>query len=230
MQKLFPNQRLWFLVRTMMVAGIFWFFVGVYFADTQSGVIIGAPGTSISTTDGGTSWYFAESQNNQLTDIEFANQSTGWVTGRASYLSRTDDGGHTWTTVYPFSSSTLNALSVTPQHICAVGDDGGVFRSEYTPNAAERDAESLPQSYSLSVFPNPFNSTATLNFELPREARTEIVLYDVLGREVMKLTDDVFAAGAHTLNINAENLATGVYFAELRTPEYSTIQKLLLLK
>ncbi len=205
-------------------------FVGVYFSDTQSGVIIGAVGTTISTTDGGTSWYFADSQNIQLTDMIFANQSTGWFCGRSSYLSRTDDGGRTWDTVVPFINGGFNALALTSQYVWVVGENGAVYRSEYIPNAVEHDEATLPQFFSLSVFPNPFNSTATLHFELPREARTEIVLYDVLGREAMKLADDVFTAGAHSLTVNAENLATGVYFAELRTPEYSTTQKLLLLK
>ncbi len=112
----------------------------------------------------------------------------------------------------------------------ACGDSGLLVQGPDGYYFDAREPAPFPQSYSLSVFPNPFNSTATLQFELPRESRAEIILYDVLGREAMRLADDIFSAGTHQLSVEAGALASGVYFANLRTPEFSTTTKLLLLR
>ncbi|MBL0062728.1 MAG: T9SS type A sorting domain-containing protein [bacterium] len=110
------------------------------------------------------------------------------------------------------------------------GDSAAIELRDYNAYPVTNLEESVPSEFSLSAFPNPFNSTATLHFELPRETRTEIVLYDVLGREAVRLADDIFSAGTHQMSIEAGALASGVYFANLRTPDFSTTTKLLLLR
>lgn len=100
----------------------------------------------------------------------------------------------------------------------------------WTPLGMDNEYHALPRVLTLSVYPNPFNSSATLKFDLPREMRVEIELFDLLGRSALKLSDNVFAAGTHSLAIDAASLASGVYFAHLRTVDFSTTQKLLLLR
>ncbi len=86
-------------------------------------------------------------------------------------------------------------------------------------------------SHALSVHPNPFNEAASVSFTLPSEGSVSLRLYNVQGREVMRLSDDQLAAGEHTVSFNAGDLASGVYFIQLQQPGgIATMQKVLLLK
>jgi hypothetical protein len=88
----------------------------------------------------------------------------------------------------------------------------------------------LPSAISLSAFPNPFNPTTTLSFTLPRAGKTKIVIYDITGREVRTLSDQIFEAGEHTLRFDGSGLPSGIYFARMTSGNSTTTQKLLLLK
>ncbi len=79
----------------------------------------------------------------------------------------------------------------------------------------------LPTSYALDQnYPNPFNPSTTIRFELPEEARVTLVVYDVLGREVARLADEVFPAGSYTRVWNGRNasgtpVGSGMYFCRM---------------
>ncbi|NUO19862.1 T9SS type A sorting domain-containing protein [bacterium] len=204
-------------------------FAGVHFTDSMHGVIIGSDGAITYTEDGGENWRWAAPQLNTLTAVEFADRNIGWICGTNWHLTRTDDGGRNWTAFNEHYSPNFFDIAVTSSRVWVVGLNGTVLRGEYV-SGIENERHALPASYSLSAYPNPFNSSATLHFELPREAKVEIVLYDVLGREALRLAENVYTAGTHRALIDATPLASGVYFAELRTPEYSSTLKLLLLR
>lgn len=75
--------------------------------------------------------------------------------------------------------------------------------------------EVTAQSMNLSLFPNPTDANSTLNFTLANNANVNVAVYDLMGRNVM----DVFAgnetAGAHSYEVNAEKLASGVYMLKV---------------
>jgi hypothetical protein len=88
-----------------------------------------------------------------------------------------------------------------------------------------------PVRYSLdSPYPNPFNSSTSLSFSLPREAEVNLVLVDILGREVETIANRSYSAGNHQLILNADNLASGIYFARLESPFGVRTQKLMLVR
>ncbi len=95
---------------------------------------------------------------------------------------------------------------------------------------APRDIAALPSQYSFVVYPNPFNSSTTLSFILPRAGRTVLTVYDIMGRKVRLLQNDLIQVGTHRIVFNASTLPSGVYFAYLRSDRFSATQKLLLLK
>ena len=68
----------------------------------------------------------------------------------------------------------------------------------------------------LANYPNPFNAETTLSFALEHSAHVMIDLFDVQGREVKSVANDVFAAGEHRLSFQAPELTSGSYFAVLR--------------
>lgn len=87
-----------------------------------------------------------------------------------------------------------------------------------------------PQVVSSAVFPNPFNSAATLRFSLPSSARVKATVFDILGREVVRVVDDEFVAGTHAVGIQGDSWASGVYFLRFETLGQIETRKLLLIK
>lgn len=74
----------------------------------------------------------------------------------------------------------------------------------------------LPTQFSLSQnYPNPFNPSTKIEYALPVDGKVNIVIYDIIGREVMSLVNEVKTAGYYTVNFNGTNLASGMYFYRL---------------
>ncbi|MCB9366909.1 MAG: T9SS type A sorting domain-containing protein [Calditrichaeota bacterium] len=89
----------------------------------------------------------------------------------------------------------------------------------------------VPSEFSFKpAYPNPFNNEVTLEFVLPNAAEAELVVFDVQGREVIRLASGRHTPGAHAVHWNAAEAASGVYFARLRADGMVATQKLLLLK
>ncbi len=65
-------------------------------------------------------------------------------------------------------------------------------------------------------FPNPFNPSTMIRYELSREARVVLTVYDLLGREVSLLVNGPRSAGVHEVPFDARGLASGVYLCRLR--------------
>ncbi|HEY3295597.1 MAG TPA: T9SS type A sorting domain-containing protein [bacterium] len=87
-----------------------------------------------------------------------------------------------------------------------------------------------PQPVVFDVAPNPFNLTTTLSYSLPEAGAVKITLFDVLGRSVKQMDFSSVPAGAHTAQLNAEGLSSGVYFVSLKAAGQTLTQKILLLK
>ena len=89
----------------------------------------------------------------------------------------------------------------------------------------------LPSEYSLkSAYPNPFNPTTEIAFALPQAGKISIGVYNSLGQQVAILADGWMNAGWHTVEFNAENLSSGLYFYTMKTDNFTQTKKMLLLK
>ncbi len=84
---------------------------------------------------------------------------------------------------------------------------------------------------SLATFPNPFNSTVTIEYALTHEQNVTLAIYDLLGRQVETLLDERQGIGVHKIKWNADHFASGLYFARLSSPRGpAQAVKLLLMK
>jgi hypothetical protein len=92
----------------------------------------------------------------------------------------------------------------------------------------------LPMEFSLSQnFPNPFNPTTLISFAVPKSVVGEMVtliVYDILGNEVTTLANESKVAGYYSIQFNAQNLSSGVYFYRLSAGNYSSIKKMILIR
>jgi phosphatidylserine/phosphatidylglycerophosphate/cardiolipin synthase-like enzyme/predicted extracellular nuclease len=89
----------------------------------------------------------------------------------------------------------------------------------------------VPVHFNVSQnYPNPFNPTTTFQFQIPLTGLVTIKVYDILGREVMTLLDEVKPAGIYQINWNASALTTGVYFYKMQAGTFNAVKKAILLK
>ncbi len=89
----------------------------------------------------------------------------------------------------------------------------------------------IPVSYSLSQnYPNPFNPVTAINYAVPKQSLVTLRVYDILGREVAALVNEVKAPGYHTVDFNASNLGSGVYFYKLESGNFTDIKKMIVIK
>jgi hypothetical protein len=80
----------------------------------------------------------------------------------------------------------------------------------------------IPQTFELlNNYPNPFNPTTTIKFELPEASEVSLKIYDVLGREVATLIDKGLAAGYYNYNWNASGLSSGMYIYRISATSFN---------
>ena len=82
----------------------------------------------------------------------------------------------------------------------------------------------------LTAYPNPFNPTTALSYQLTADSYIELVVYDVMGREAAVLVDDFQSAGMYEVTFDGSDLGSGVYFARIITGNLKKTMKLLLTK
>jgi Secretion system C-terminal sorting domain len=94
-----------------------------------------------------------------------------------------------------------------------------------------KNVRNIPVGYSLSQnFPNPFNPTTAISYQLPSFSHVMIKVYDVLGREVTALVNENKPAGNYSVKFDGNKLVSGIYFYRMESGSFSQTKKLLLLK
>lgn len=88
-----------------------------------------------------------------------------------------------------------------------------------------------PLSFKLNHnYPNPFNPSTMITFELPQASNVKIMVYDITGRLVETLVDSRKGAGDHAVSFNADNLSSGVYLYEIQAGSFREVKKMTLIK
>jgi len=205
-------------VLTLAISGSGDLFVGEYGGVSRS-------------TDRGLSWQ--EIQIGPLNVFSFAFRGD-WV-----YAATTDgvyystDGGDTWS---PAGSAGMNekfALSVAfdPEgHLYAGTYRGGVYVSSGIVTGVDRGrgiplAEHLEQNY-----PNPFNPTTNIRFSVPRQSHVTLKVFDMLGREVATLANEVKPPGAYAISWDAKGVSSGLYFYRIVAGAWVETKKMLVIR
>ena len=89
----------------------------------------------------------------------------------------------------------------------------------------------LPTEVSLSkAYPNPFNPSTAISYDVPSDMNISLVVYDVRGRMVAELANGMRLQGRYDVIWNAENQSSGVYFMKLVTDNNMKTQKMMLVK
>lgn len=90
---------------------------------------------------------------------------------------------------------------------------------------------SIPKEYSLSQnYPNPFNPVTNIKYQIPKDGLVTLKVYDITGREIVKLVNEVKQAGNYTVSFNGSNFASGVYFYRIQSGDFVQVKKMILIK
>lgn len=89
----------------------------------------------------------------------------------------------------------------------------------------------LPFKFALEQnFPNPFNPTTVISYQLSVMRKVNLKVYDILGREVITLVDETKSPGSYVTVWNAANMPSGIYFCRLTAGGFTQVRKLVLIK
>ena len=89
----------------------------------------------------------------------------------------------------------------------------------------------VPNEYTLSQnYPNPFNPTTKINFALPKQGFVSLKIYDITGREIQTLVNEVKQAGYYSVDFNGSSLSSGVYFYMIKSGDFVMTKRMVLIK
>ena len=200
--------------------------------------ITAAPVSMVTVTApyGGETWLAGTNHNITWTrqavaqvKIEYSTDNgTGWIDVVASVPSIF--GSYNWTV--PNTPSTQCLVRLSDASNPAVNDvSDNTFTIE--PSVSVEDLYSgIPDEYNLyQSYPNPFNPSTVIEFGLPENVNNvTLSIYNILGEKVAEPINTALSAGKYSFQWNAQDFATGMYIYELRTDNFVSIKKMLLLK
>ena len=214
----------------------------IFFLDENTGYTSGYRHNILKTTNGGINW---TSQNDEssaqgLYSIYFINANSGWTVGdfystvnTSTYY--TTNGGTNWmSNIGITGAGRLNRVKINNSPVGYVaGQNQIMYKTTNAGGLTEItfDPAVIPSKYSLSQnYPNPFNPATKINFALPTQGMVTLKIYDVLGREIISLVNEVKSAGNYSVDFNASKFSSGVYFYKLESNGFSSIKRMLLVK
>jgi hypothetical protein len=121
----------------------------------------------------------------------------------------------------------------TWRHFPDIYEKNRRFTNIYKQNntAAVNEKGNVLKTFNLSSnYPNPFNPTTTISYQLPKSGWVTIKVYDILGNEVKTLVNENKSPGSYTVNFDAGRLSSGVYIYRIAAGEYTAARKMMLIK
>jgi hypothetical protein len=89
----------------------------------------------------------------------------------------------------------------------------------------------LPKTFILSQnFPNPFNPVTSIKFTIPKSEFVKLIIYDILGREIVRPVNQELRAENYEVNWDATNYTSGIYFCRLKAGDFVQTRKMILLR
>ena len=168
-------------------------------------------------------WATASELNNSHFDIERRSKLSGeWISaGRVS-----GNGTSSVTNNYTFTDRGLS--SGRYNYRLKQVDFNGNFEYFNLSNEIEVGA---PGQYELNQnFPNPFNPSTKISFDLPKDGNVSIKVFDNSGREVAELVNEFRTAGYYTVNFVPSNISSGIYFYRMDAGGFVKVMKMALVK
>ncbi len=154
---------------------------------------------------------------------------TNNTTGETTDLLQTEEVTFTTQSKGSFPAYGSNGVNIYPE----VGESQFTLTAAYSALSAADEATNVPKEFALHpAYPNPFNPSTTITFDVPIDSRhaVSLQLYDIKGQLVETLVNEVFPAGSHSIQWNPVNLSSGLYIVQLKAGETVFNQKITFIK
>ncbi len=202
------------------------------FAATDSGVYL--------STNNGLNWNRKGLSERRPTRLHVVGSHV-FVGDAYNGIFRSVDTGATWIPANAGLPDSANVLSFASSgSYLFAGTETGIYRStNYGESwtAVNNGLTSISSTPDLPIgmhlhqnYPNPFNPTTTIKFQTPNSAFVTLKVFDLLGREVVTLVNEVMQPGGYERNFDGSNFTSGLYFYRLQAGSFSQTRKLVLLK
>jgi len=189
----------------------------------------------VQSPNGGEVWIVGETEEITWSDVNVYNVK----------IELSEDNGSNWSTIIESTPNTgsyswiVSATDSSDQCLIRITnvDDGsivdisdGVFTIDILTGVEEIET-GIPSEFNISQnYPNPFNPVTLIKYQVPETGLVSIKVYDLIGREIAVLVNEVKQPGNYQVSFNGENLASGVYFYKMTAGEFSSVRKMNLLK
>jgi hypothetical protein len=188
----------------------------------------------VRTTDGGATYSGVGSiptGSGNITGLE-GTGSDYWAL-RGNHVFRSTNNGDNWTQDYTGTTALWDidfAIATGCPQGWAVGATGTIVRMINITGIPGVNNQ-VPSSYNLQQnYPNPFNPATKISFSLPKAGIVKLVVFDILGREVATIVNDYRPAGNYSVDFNAANISSGIYFYTLKSGGFTDTKKMVLMK
>jgi photosystem II stability/assembly factor-like uncharacterized protein len=209
----------------------------IYFINSETGYGV-AGGNAKKTTNSGTNWIIQNIGNSiGLTSIWFTNTLTGYTAGSTTSsigtIFKTINGGLNWNIQVVPSAGPLNSVFLTDASTgYTVGNSGVILK---TTNGGFTGlvplSNEIPENYELHQnYPNPFNPSTKIKLQLKDAGLAQLIIYDILGRKVETLVNEVLKQGTYELDFDGNSYTSGIYYYKLISGDYSETKKMVLIK
>ncbi len=182
-----------------------------------------------SSTDNGSTWTLAKMLITTQTPQIGTNSSTNLTTtsGSGEYLI---PAGNEWATKYVQTPVQTNRIKFIAYS--AYGNNLFIDNIYYGPiDGTGNPISFTPLKFELSQnYPNPFNPTTKINFSIPKQSFVTLKVFDMLGREVAELLNKELSPNNYSIDFNASNFSSGVYFYKLESAEFTEVKRMMLIK
>jgi len=158
------------------------------------------------------------------------------ATSTGLYSTNTLDGENTiWTLESPdgLGNVVVEFLDYrSSDNTIAVGTHGrGIFLGQPSGTVDVDGAKNIEPAYVLNQnYPNPFNPTTQIEFNIPNSDKVDLTVFNNLGEKVITLVNKELLSGNYSVNFNASNLASGIYYYKLTAGNFVSTKKMILLK
>ncbi len=167
-------------------------------------------------------WSTTQETNNKGFDIERNSFGSGWK--KIGFAA--GQGTVNKTTAYSFNDNGLN--TGTYNYRLKQMDYNGNYVYY---NLSNEVLIGVPGKFNLSQnYPNPFNPSTIINYQLPANSFVSIKIFDLAGREVAQLINEMKPAGYYSMKFNGANLSSGIYFYRIEAGAFSEVKKMVLVK
>jgi hypothetical protein len=170
------------------------------------------------------SWVTITEVNNYGFDIErisFGEQNSEWI--KIGFVE--GNGNSNSTKHYTFVDKEPKVGYLFGYRLKQIDTDGTYTYSDII------EVEMIPYEFALHQnYPNPFNPVTKISWQSPEDVNQTIIIFDILGNEVVTLVDEYKPAGRYEIEFNAEQLPSGVYFYRLQAGNFIKIKKMVLMK